>query len=400
VNKLSSKDRSALIKLASSLPAGSSEKRSILEGLAQNPTRVASGEFNIPGKNILEGAQVTENAKVSDDAQAFGRAQVSGKAKVFGKSSVSDRAHVYGMAQVYGEALVYGNAKVTLHANVSGDARVYGNATVAGQAMITGHAKVFGKAVVMGKAKVFGRANISGTTVIYGGNWDGSEGPITSGSWEGPGIPVEGARMASINGGAQSQSAGLHKVSWMDPPSDFSNKSGENELERAERIIDEYPATKRMGLFWKIYNVDMHKYEDSGELELENDKRLFERDLVLPDMNARTSVRDVLKHEQKLLERLSKTAPKRASGNAKEIAKDIWETVIFERDLSSSDRPWDMRKIEKAVAEMLSEGAVFDDKGVKILAGSPLKEREEHYGEYEGFYDLDDALYRDGPQDY
>ena len=282
MNKLSSQDRSSLIRLASSLPVGSEERKVILAGLAQ--TQVASGEFNIPGQHILEGAQVTENAKVFDGAQAFGRAQVGGKAKVYGKASVSDRAHVYGMAQVYGEALVYGNAKVTLHANVSGDARVYGNATVAGQAMITGHAKVSGKAVVMGKAKVFGRANISGSTVIYGGNWDGSEGEITSGSWEGPGIPVEGARLAS--------------------------------------------------------------------------------------------------------------------GNAKEIAKDIWETFIFERELSSSERPFNMRKIEKAVAEMLSEGAVFDDKGVKILAGATPKEREEHYGEYEGFYDLDDALYRDGPQDY
>ena len=194
--------------------------------------------------------------------------------------------------------------------------------------------------------------------------------------------------------------AGLQKVSWMDSPPDFSPKLGENQLERTERLIAKYPAAKRIGIFWKVYNVDMHKYNDSEENYMEEDKRTLESDMVLPDMRAGTSVGDVIKHEKKLLEILAKTAPKRASGNAKEIAKDIWETFIVQRDLSSSERPFNMRKIEKAVAVMLSEGAVFDDKGVKILAGAPPKEREEHYEKYEGFYDLDDALYRDGPQDY
>jgi hypothetical protein len=100
--------------------------------------------------------------------------------------------------------------------------------------------------------------------------------------------------------------AGLKKVSWMDSPPDFSSKSGEKELERAKRIIDEYPAAKRINLFRKIYNTDMSKYEDSGELELENDKRLLERDMVLPRMNQSTSVGDVIKHEKKILEVLSR----------------------------------------------------------------------------------------------
>ena len=100
--------------------------------------------------------------------------------------------------------------------------------------------------------------------------------------------------------------AGLKKVSWMDSPPDFSNKSGENDLERSKRIIDEYPAAKRINLFRKIHNTDMHKYEDNEGNELENDRRLLERDMVLPSMNQSTSVGDVIKHEKKILEYLSR----------------------------------------------------------------------------------------------
>ena len=138
MKRLASQDRQALIKLASSLRPGSSERRAILAGL----TKRSNGEVNIPGVHILE------------------------RAKVYGSAQVSSWATVTGDAEVYGDAHVYGDA------NVYGKAHVYGNA------------------YVRGGAHVYGNADISGNAVIWGGDWDGSEGPITEGKWLAPGVPA------------------------------------------------------------------------------------------------------------------------------------------------------------------------------------------------------------------
>ena len=158
--------RSALVKLAASLPAGSRERKVILASLEaeikkdadpkshnQNKPEAyygkkASGEFNIPGVHVWGHAKVFDNAKV------FGNAEVFGNAKVFGEAEVS------------GNAKIYGGAKVS------------------------GNAKVSGKAHVYGDVKVSGKARIGGTAVILGGEWDGSEGRIMSGTWSAPGVPA------------------------------------------------------------------------------------------------------------------------------------------------------------------------------------------------------------------
>jgi len=123
MRKLSSSNRSALIKLASSLPSGSPERRAILAGLQQ---KAASGEVNIP------------------DVHIFDNAVVDSKAKVFGNARVRDEAELVGKAQVYG------NADVSEGAWVSG--KVFGDAIVSGDTMISG--KVYGKARVKGKTKI------------------------------------------------------------------------------------------------------------------------------------------------------------------------------------------------------------------------------------------------------
>ena len=87
---LTASDRSALIRLASTLPVGSTERKAILAGLA----KTSSGEVNVPGKHILE------NAQVGGDAKVFDKAKVSGNAKVFGNAYVGDKAQVYGDARV------------------------------------------------------------------------------------------------------------------------------------------------------------------------------------------------------------------------------------------------------------------------------------------------------------
>lgn len=239
MNKISSQDRSALIRLASSLPAGSPERRSILAGLDQSPARIAAGEVNVPGKHILDNAEVYEDAKVADKAKVYdgakvyGYAQVYENAKVYGDAYVYHVAKVYGNAQVYGDAAVkggwitddaqvydnavvsddatvsgnakvfgkaelwgrcgafknaqvYGNANVGNSAKVSGNAKVFGSAMVWKNAMVYGNAQVYGKAKVYGDAQVFGNARIGGTAIISGGQWDGSEGEITSGTWSSP----------------------------------------------------------------------------------------------------------------------------------------------------------------------------------------------------------------------
>lgn len=132
---MKSSDRSRLIRLASSLPVGSPERRTILAGLSR-VSRVSALEYNVPGIHIL------------DNAQVFGFAGV------YGNATVSDRAKVSGRAQVFGQA------------------------------------EVFGRAQVLGAAKIFGQARIGGTAQILGGEWDGSEGDILSGRWVAPGEPA------------------------------------------------------------------------------------------------------------------------------------------------------------------------------------------------------------------
>jgi len=209
-NKISSQDRSALIRLASSLPAGSSERKVILAGLS----KTSAGEVNVPGQHIFQKARVYDkakvfgdatvsgNAKVYDNATVYGTAQVSGNASVCGYAGASGNVKVDGTAAVYGKAWVsmnatvsgsakvYEDAAVGGHAEVSGNAAVSGRASVAYNAKVSGNAKVYGKAVVGGNAMISGNAQIGGTAVILGGNWDGSEGPITSGKWSAPGVPA------------------------------------------------------------------------------------------------------------------------------------------------------------------------------------------------------------------
>ena len=131
---LTAQDRSSLIRLASTLPVGSAERKAILAGLAQ--TKQASGEINVPGKHIRDSAMVSENARVYDNALVFENAKVY------------DNAEVYDNALVYDDALVYGYARVS------------------------------------------GEARIGGTAVILGGEWDGTEGPVLSGKWLAPGVPA------------------------------------------------------------------------------------------------------------------------------------------------------------------------------------------------------------------
>jgi carbonic anhydrase/acetyltransferase-like protein (isoleucine patch superfamily)/predicted DNA-binding WGR domain protein len=193
VNRMASA-RSALVKLAAGLPAGSSERRAILAGLAK---KASIKNINIPGKHILDNAQVLGDAEVRNNAQVFGNAEVNGpnakvysnakvhgNAKVLVHAQVSDKAEVYGDARIYERAMVFGQAKVF------DDAKVFDRAEVSGAATVYGNAKVYGDAKVDGYAKVFGKADISGDAEIAGGKWDGSEGPVTSGRWFGPGVPA------------------------------------------------------------------------------------------------------------------------------------------------------------------------------------------------------------------
>ena len=156
---LTASDRSALIKLASSLPSGSSERKAILAGLQGSSSKTASG-VNIPGVHVLDNAIVQDNAKV------YGKANVRDDAKVYDNAEVYDYATVTGYAEVSGEAKVYGFALLSGNAEVSGNAKVYDNAHVCDNALI------------------------GGTAEILGGIWKGYEGLITSGRWKGPGIPA------------------------------------------------------------------------------------------------------------------------------------------------------------------------------------------------------------------
>lgn len=180
---LTASDRSALIKLASSLPAGSPERKAILAGLRGSSSKTAFGDFNIPDKHIFHRAEVSDKAKVSDGAHVRDDAKLYDRAQVFDKAQVYDNAEMYDEAKVYGEAEVFGRSEL------SGKAKVYGNAEVSGKAIVGGDAHVYGSAQVYGDAIVAGDAKIGGTAVIIGGHWDGSEGTITSGKWKAPGVP-------------------------------------------------------------------------------------------------------------------------------------------------------------------------------------------------------------------
>ena len=69
---LTASDRSALIRLASTLPVGSVERKAILAGLS----KTSSGEVNVPGKHILDNAEVFRNAKVFGNAEVYDNAEV------------------------------------------------------------------------------------------------------------------------------------------------------------------------------------------------------------------------------------------------------------------------------------------------------------------------------------
>lgn len=254
---LTASDRASLIRLASSLPAGSAERKAILAGLGQ--TKQASEEINVPGKHVFDRAEVFDGAKVFGKAKVSGDAQVYGDAVVFDKAKVFERAEVYGNAKVFDRAKVSGNAKVFDRAEVSGKTEVYGNAKVSGNAAVKeralafedarvfnkallygdarvqGNAEIFGNAEVYGKAQVYenskvfdeahvygyaevsgnaqvfgeahvylfakvsgdakvcGEARIGGHAEILGGFWDGSEGRVLSGKWLAPGVPASSA---------------------------------------------------------------------------------------------------------------------------------------------------------------------------------------------------------------
>jgi len=223
-------DRSALIKLASTLPVGSTERKAILAGLSsvsgktaasgggmaekhqikvlmdtvRNPMkgkflggpsaeeaektlrekfnftdkqiaslktaasgRVASGEVNVPGKHILDNAHVSGKAQVSDSAQISDYALIEDSAKVTENSQVS------GDAQVSGTVTVSDNAKVTDRAEVSGNALIYGSCVISGHARVDGNSVVYGRAKVYGDSSLrdhsmaFDEAQVSGDSVVY-----------------------------------------------------------------------------------------------------------------------------------------------------------------------------------------------------------------------------------------
>jgi len=221
MRNLTASDRSALIKLASSLPAGSSERKAILAGLLDGWVETVGDypfkyprKFNVPGKHILDNAEVLNRATVSENAKIYDRAHVTYKARVFGNAEVYGDAWVGGDAKVGGKARIGGTAvilggewdgsegevlsgtwlapgvpKIMAKFNVP-KIHIFGRAKVYGRAKVFENAKVYGNARVYGTARVFGKARIGGTAIIVGGNWDGSEGPITSGAWKAPGIPA------------------------------------------------------------------------------------------------------------------------------------------------------------------------------------------------------------------
>lgn len=222
----------------------SESRRKVPVSQVQKRAKVAR-EVNVPGRHILDNAEVTGDAEVSENAKVSGSAHVSsgavvrgnavvtGRAQVYedavvrGNALVTDRAKVYqkalvadrakvsgsavifysgrvlwdaevsgnatvaGLAAVYGRAKVYDNAKVYRSALVRGNAQVFGNAMVfSGAAVVEDDAQVYGNAKVTGTAWISGRARIGGRAVILGGKWDGSEGEVTSGRWKAPGVPA------------------------------------------------------------------------------------------------------------------------------------------------------------------------------------------------------------------
>jgi len=244
MNKLSSQDRASLIRLASTLPIGSVERKAILAGLSGTDKTSASGgetaekhqlkvltdtvknpmkgkflggpsaeeaektlreKFHFTDKQIasLKKANFNDTGKTSSGEvnvpgkHILGDAQVSGKALVYGEAAVNGNAYVYDKAKVYGDAKVSGDAYVYGDAKVSGKAKVYGEARVFGRAHVLGDAKVYGDAVVYGDAKVFGRAyvlgnaqvsddaQVSGDAKVFGNASIGGAAKIYGGNWDG-----------------------------------------------------------------------------------------------------------------------------------------------------------------------------------------------------------------------
>jgi NDP-sugar pyrophosphorylase family protein len=231
-----------MVRLAHSLPKGSSERRGTLSRIMKvGGMALDRGPGNVPGLNILEDAKVSRGALVSGRAKIYGsakadmEARVFGSAEVFGSATVSDHSEVYGFARVYGNCDIYEEAKVYEKASVFGEAQVYGrprvfgqaqvygravcrekckvsgnskvhesaeimeNAEISGTAEIRGRAMVYGKAKVGGDAVVAGSAWIGGDAVILGGVWDGSGGEVSSGVWNGPGDPVRTSQLSIPN---------------------------------------------------------------------------------------------------------------------------------------------------------------------------------------------------------
>jgi hypothetical protein len=142
MRKLSSSDRSALIRLASGMPKGNPTRRAIIAGLRTAGAfdeAVKGKKFKNPetGNDVVFGSLPAEEqkkirsqweekggGKKSDERSAedylFGDAEVRGNAKVLGNAELHHNAEVFDQAEVSGEAKVSGKAKVYGEAKVSG----------------------------------------------------------------------------------------------------------------------------------------------------------------------------------------------------------------------------------------------------------------------------------------
>ena len=86
MKKISSQERSSLIRLGSSLPAGDENRKVILAGLVEaskyDDIRAAiAADSNIPGKHILDNAQVFGKAEGYDHGYVGDKSKVYGNAK-------------------------------------------------------------------------------------------------------------------------------------------------------------------------------------------------------------------------------------------------------------------------------------------------------------------------------
>ena len=84
---------------------------------------------------------------------------------------------------------------------------------------------------------------------------------------------------------------------------------------------------------------------------------------------------------------------KSASGNAKQIAKDI--LTFFEQDNgfpSGHFSPKTHATLERALAKMIADGAVFDEDAIEVIAAGETDDREDSFGEFKGYRELDKIL--------